>query len=66
MTTTRTKTRTRQGESSLDRLVRPFGITAAALPGMAGFQAALALGAPFGDHVRGGSFAPSARMWSGT
>ncbi len=52
MTITRSKPV--QGESTLDRLVRPFGITAAAiLTGMAGFQTALALGAP------------SARMWAG-
>lgn len=37
--------------------MRPFGITAAALfTGFAGFQTALALGAPWGDHVWGGAF----------
>lgn len=42
---------------TLDRLVRPFGVTAAAiLTGFAGFQTALAMGAPWGEHVWGGAF----------
>lgn len=57
-TSTFTPGETRTGGGALDRLVRPFGITAAAIfTGFAGFQTALALGAPWGDHVWGGSFA---------
>lgn len=56
MTSTSTDTRTKGG--ALNGLVRPFGITAAALfTGFAGFQTALALVAPWGNHVWGGSFA---------
>lgn len=65
MITTGTKSRIRGSENEPGRLVRPFGITAAPLTGMAGFQTALALGAPWGDHVWGRSFAGSARMRAG-
>ena len=54
---TSTTTRTPRREETLNRLVRPFGIAAATLfTGFAGFQTALALGAPWGDHVWGGAF----------
>ena len=43
--------------STLDRLVKPFGIVAAGLfIAFAGFQTALALGAPWGEHVWGSAF----------
>lgn len=52
-----TTTVKRQKGRVLDGLVRPFGVTAAALlTGFAGFQTALALGAPWGEHVWGGAF----------
>lgn len=52
-----TTTKTRPEGGALDGLVRPFGVTSAALfTAFAGFQTALALGAPWGDHVWGGAF----------
>lgn len=55
MTTTTTKTSNR--EETLNGLVRPFGVAAAAIfMGFAAMQIALALGAPWGDHVWRGSF----------
>lgn len=52
-----TTTETPKRAETLNRLVRPFGIAAAALfTGFAGLQIALALGAPWGDHVWGGAF----------
>lgn len=67
MTTT---TVNRKQGSILDRLVKPFGIVAAGMfTAFAGFQIALMLGAPWGEHVWGSAFSaqlpPAMRVASG-